>query len=171
MEIVTNALKDTLRINRIILWTDSSIVLSWIQSERTSDTWKTFVANRIEEIREITRKHSWRHIDGEENPADLISRGRSVNKIINCKQWWTGPTWITKPEIKWPTQKISIIQDDVTEQRKEIIILQLQTENKNDFFNIINTFSKLERLQRVTSYMFRAITLSKNRLKDELKAE
>lgn len=168
MIIIMNALQDTIKPDRIILWTDSLIVLSWIRSEKTTDTWKTFVANRTEEIRELTSKQSWRHIEGVENPADLLSRGLKADELVNCNQWWTGPTWITKPESEWPTESNLIAREHLPEQRKEIIILTVQFKCDNDFAEIINKFSKLVRLQRVTAYLFRGITPSKLRVKGEL---
>ena len=62
-----------LTINESYLWTDSSIVLTWIQGP--SNKWKTFVGNRVAIIQEETASASWRHVPSQSNPADLISRG------------------------------------------------------------------------------------------------
>jgi hypothetical protein len=60
-------------INKTILWTDSSIVLAWIQGN--SSKWKIFVGNRVATIQEFTADASWHHVSSASNPADLISRG------------------------------------------------------------------------------------------------
>ncbi|XP_075210186.1 uncharacterized protein LOC142317511 [Lycorma delicatula] len=60
-----------LTINKIYLWTDSTVVLSWISALPTK--WKTFVANRVSEIKDLTEGCVWGHVSTDENPADLHS--------------------------------------------------------------------------------------------------
>jgi hypothetical protein len=60
-----------LKIDRILLWTDSTIVLSWLAT--SASKWKTFVANRVAQIQELTAGCEWRHVASASNPADLIS--------------------------------------------------------------------------------------------------
>ena len=57
-------------------WTDSKIVLAYICSEHKR--FKVFVANRVSEIRRFTSVDQWRHINGDNNPADVVSRGCGV---------------------------------------------------------------------------------------------
>ena len=68
---IINALR--ISISATYMWTDSSIVLKWIQSP--SNRWKTFVANGVTFIHEETSSVIWRHVPTVYNPADLISRG------------------------------------------------------------------------------------------------
>jgi hypothetical protein len=60
-----------LKIARILLWTDSTIVLSWLATSATK--WKTFVANIVFQVQELTAGCEWRHIASTCNPADLVS--------------------------------------------------------------------------------------------------
>ncbi|XP_046737116.1 uncharacterized protein LOC124405893 [Diprion similis] len=62
-----------MHINQVYLWSDSTITLAWIKGEPCQ--WKTFVANRVAEIQELTDPDTWRHVKSEDNPADVISRG------------------------------------------------------------------------------------------------
>ena len=55
------------------VWTDSTIALFWIKGE--SGRWKTFVHNRVTQIRKVFSAEQIRHCPGLENPADLASRG------------------------------------------------------------------------------------------------
>ncbi|GFW70732.1 hypothetical protein TNCV_2922871 [Trichonephila clavipes] len=55
------------------------IVLSWIRKE--SYQLKTFVANRIATIQEMTSSEQWRYVATEDNPADFVSRGMD-SKIL-----------------------------------------------------------------------------------------
>jgi len=74
-----------LKIDRILLWTDSTIVLSWLAT--SANKWKTFVANRVSQIQELTTGREWRHVASTNNPADLISRGTNPETLKNCKLW------------------------------------------------------------------------------------
>lgn len=60
--------------NKTIFWSDSTIVLHWLKTP--PHLLKTYVANRVVEICELTDSHEWRHIKSEDNPADAISRGQ-----------------------------------------------------------------------------------------------
>ncbi|KRZ59301.1 hypothetical protein T02_15048 [Trichinella nativa] len=83
-------------IQRIIFWTDSQIVFSWIRSE--AKNWKPFVRNRVKLIQQLTEPKLWKYCSSENNPADLISRGTSVTKLKNCRLWWEGPPSLLNPE-------------------------------------------------------------------------
>ncbi|KAK9721104.1 hypothetical protein QE152_g21718 [Popillia japonica] len=84
-----NKVKDslTLPINKITYWTDSTIVLSWIRC--SSKTWKTFVANRISEIHELTNASDWNHVSTAENPADILELRTSMNILLKIAQQQT----------------------------------------------------------------------------------
>jgi hypothetical protein len=78
-------------INESYLWTDSSIVLTWIQGP--SNKWKTFVGNRVAIIQEETSSATWRHVPTLSNPADLISRGVEPTILSTSTLWWKGTTY------------------------------------------------------------------------------
>ncbi|GFS73202.1 uncharacterized protein TNCV_4571271 [Trichonephila clavipes] len=79
----------TLPIQQIMLWTDSNIVLAWIQ--RSAEQLKTFIGNRIKIIQRLTQNCQWNHVSSNENPADLISRGLNASDISSKQLWWRGP--------------------------------------------------------------------------------
>ncbi|XP_015118405.1 uncharacterized protein LOC107042049 [Diachasma alloeum] len=76
----------------VCLWTDSSVALSWIKSDPMK--FKQFVKNRVEGIQNLVPHARWRHVAGEDNPADLISRGVSAGKLAASQLWWSGPSWL-----------------------------------------------------------------------------
>lgn len=78
---------------RCHFWTDSTIVLAWIAG--SPNQWKTYVANRVSQIQDVTNFSQWRHVTTDCNPADLVSRGVSVNKLLNSQLWLLGPTWLS----------------------------------------------------------------------------
>ena len=80
-------------------WTDSEIVLEYIQNE--SRKFKVFVANRIEMIRDHTEIHQWYYIGTKDNPADYSSRGIDVANDQTVQKWFRGPSFLLKPETEW----------------------------------------------------------------------
>ncbi|GFV12282.1 integrase catalytic domain-containing protein [Trichonephila clavipes] len=80
---VIKALK--MNLSQVVLFSDSTIALSWIKTP--PHLLKTFVANRVAKIQELTVNFSWHHISSENNPADLVSRGLSVSDLTNSPLW------------------------------------------------------------------------------------
>ncbi|XP_062558009.1 uncharacterized protein LOC134222881 [Armigeres subalbatus] len=78
-----------LHFSSITLWSDSTIVLSWIQ--KSPATLQQFASNRVSEKQQLTKQYNWRYIPTNHNPADLISRGERPRKLIDQCVWWNGP--------------------------------------------------------------------------------
>ncbi|UYV76985.1 hypothetical protein LAZ67_14002708, partial [Cordylochernes scorpioides] len=100
-----NAIRNALGVDYpTYMWSDSSTAITWITR---AQTWNTFVKNRVTEIRNITDVKSWAHISGDENPADLPSRGCSAVRYLKT-EWWKGPHWLYEDQkrIDWPMAKI-----------------------------------------------------------------
>ena len=89
--------------NKVRLWTDSVVVLAWLKSPAAR--WRTFVANKVNHIQEITKVDDWNHINSKENPAGLVSRGVDGNVLRNSSLWWNGPTWLQREDTSWPRSK------------------------------------------------------------------
>jgi len=130
------------------LWTDSSIVLTWIQ--RPPNKWKTFVGNRVALIQEETAAATWRHVPSQTNPADLISRGTEPTTLSTSTLWWKGPQWLSQEPSSWPITEINSPTDNLEIRNVHIACLQPQDD-------ITQKFSKLNRLIRVTAYCRRLI--------------
>lgn len=135
------------KIRDIYLWTDSTIVLSWINMD--TRLLKTFVANRIAEVQRLTSCWKWNHVRSAENPADIISRGQSAHKLLSNTLWWNGPEWLK--DNKWPQQPDSYEKSTI--EIKSVVTLSTQ----NRKMTILTKYSKLLKLQRVLSYCMRFI--------------
>ena len=83
----------------VVLWTNSMTTLCWIKNERA---WKQYVGLRVDEIRRLTPKESWRHCPGEVIPADIPSRGLTAKELLICKTWWKGPKFLQDSLDEWP---------------------------------------------------------------------
>lgn len=89
------------------LWTDSTIVVHWLRRDPT--ICKPFVANRIIAIREASENGIWRHVQGINNPADLLTRGIDAELLSNSPLWWYGPPWLAGPIIDWPMSRVTTL--------------------------------------------------------------
>lgn len=70
--------------NQLRMWTDSMITLYWIRT--TAHKWEPFVENRLTEIQSLTNPETRSHINGKNNPADLPTRGQSVDNLIQSQE-------------------------------------------------------------------------------------
>ncbi|XP_048010442.1 uncharacterized protein LOC125244397 [Megalobrama amblycephala] len=82
------------------LWTDSTTVLEWLQSE--SCRFKVFVGTRVSEIQELTDQRSWRYVDSLNNPADDLTRGKTLLELTVPSRWSNGPSFLLQAPDKWP---------------------------------------------------------------------
>lgn len=135
------------RPGRLVHWCDSSVVLSWINSDSTK--LKMFVANRVCEIVELTDASSWRYVPTAMSPADLISRGVDAKHLISMDIWWSGPSYLRQVESKWPLLKECKVVD--------LPELKAFTSVVNN--NIINfdNFTSFDKLRNLIAYCRRFI--------------
>ena len=103
-------------------------MISWIKKE---DTWSVFVWNWIEEIRSLTPREVWRHVQGVTNPADLPSLGCSVPQLLESK-WWEGPAWLKLPPEEWPSGEQQPDEDVVVQKRRKGIVSSLLCKGDRD---------------------------------------
>ncbi|GFT93756.1 integrase catalytic domain-containing protein [Trichonephila clavipes] len=101
---------------RITFWSDSTTALWWIKEK---GSWSVFVENRVKEIRQLTRGHLWKHVPGNLNIADLLSRGCSPRQML-ISRWWEGPLWLRESPEYWPLGETPGDSEEVELERKKI---------------------------------------------------
>jgi hypothetical protein len=143
---VTRALNMT--IHESCLWTDSSIVLTWIQGP--PNKWKTFVGNRVTTIQEETASATWKHVPTQSNPADLISRGTDPTTLSNSTLWWNGPQWLSQEPSSWPATEFNAPTENLEIRKVHVALLRPPED-------LTERFSKLNKLIRVIAYCRRFI--------------
>lgn len=84
MNTVKKALEAQVTLNGTRYWLDSKMAICWIQNR---GEWKQFVRHRVNKILKLTFKEEWRHCLGEENSADIGSRGAMRSKLKDSKLW------------------------------------------------------------------------------------
>lgn len=106
----------TLKIQSITLWTGSLTVLTWMKSE--SCRFKVFVRTRVSAIQELTNPSSWRYVESANNPADDITRGKTLSEMVERSRWSQGPPFLWQSPSEWPTTPTLEVPDIPEELRK-----------------------------------------------------
>ncbi|XP_029347204.1 uncharacterized protein LOC100569539 [Acyrthosiphon pisum] len=152
-ELVSMVMRELKRIkihcnpSNVILWSDSSIVISWINSDKPL---KSYVSNRIAQILDLTQPSQWRHVPTTTNPADVISRGCSAESLLSNELWWNGPKWLSQTEDLWPSN--NVIHTDLPEVRIVRPVLVVSQPSECQFEE---RYSSWSRLNRITAYILR----------------
>ena len=126
-------------------WTDSRVVLGYISNE--ARRFHTFVANRVQAIRDHASPKQWRYVDTKDNPADDASRGLGANELIRSERWWNGPNFLWKPlpnETNFDPQ----VSPDDPEVRKVTVLASTSAEH-SDLIDDIKHFSDWFHAKRV----------------------
>ena len=149
---------DTMSLNS---WTDSSIALSWLSKPASSC--QTFIRNRISKIQSVLSFDKWNHVDSDENPADICSRGNSADKIANKSLWWHGPPLLSDKS-SLPHSPISPA-DILPVQTDETIIPTCQTSNLQSSLTFLefDRFNSFRKLVRVFCYILRFLNFMKTK--------
>lgn len=105
----------TLPVDDVVLWSDSTTVLTWLQSE--SCRYKVFVGTRAAEIQTLSDVKQWRYVDTRNNPADDLTRGKTLLELSRASRWRDGPAFLLSAPEMWPAHPTSQAEDD-TEVRK-----------------------------------------------------
>lgn len=130
-------------------WTDSTVVLAWLNSH--PNRWQTFIANRVSEILTTLDSHQWSHIRSKQNPADCASRGLKPSELVNDALWFNGPEVLHKKEV---------IYDRMKDQETNIEEIKVHIVNTDKLWE---RFSNLGKLVRVVAYCRRFMTWKKRK--------
>ncbi len=135
--------------------TDSTTVLKYI--ENTSRRFKTFVANRICTIRELTKPTQWRYVNTATNPADYASRGQSATKLMNNHSWIQGPSFLKESEDLWPEtpQQEEIKEDDMEVKRSVTTNLIHTAESTEPVNKLIQYYSSWYKLKKAVAWILK----------------
>ena len=175
---LVNKLKSLGIESHTLLWTDSMTTLCWIKNDRV---WKQYVGQRVDEIRRLTHRDSWRHCPGEINPADLPSRGLTAKELFTSNTWWNGPNFLHNSVNQWPemTQPAQTeeeeIQREAIKTEKDITHSMVNTGTSDSLYRGIDKIMDIERysnitkLLRVTAYVIRFADNLNKRVQNSVK--
>ena len=143
-----------LKVDGRYFWTDSMIVLGYIRNE--TRRFKTFVANRLAVIHDVTSPTDWRYVPSDKNPADIASRGLFPNEVGKLEQWVNGPDFIQKGKNDWPQNpQAEAILDSDSEIKQVHITQGTQVKPVNGLYDMIIRYSNWYALQRSVAWLLR----------------
>ena len=141
-------------------WTDSQVVLSYINSNLKR--FKTFVANRVQLIKENSDVSQWMYIESKFNPADDISHGLSASNQEKVKRWVTCPEFLWKDESSWVNsgdKETLEVNKDNPEVKKTATANINKVDDEETISQILNRFSSWYRILRVIAWVVRWIKI------------
>lgn len=144
-----------IKFDRICLWSDSTITLAWIKTP--SYQLKEFIASRVAEIQELTAGITWYHVKSQDNPADVISRGCSMNDLAYNINWWNGPEFLRSSTLMQYSKHVPDLSNVEILERKDsraVFSNQIQNDVIHDLIHRLSSYSKLI---RITKYVVRFI--------------
>lgn len=139
----------------VFTWTDSTAVLGWLQGD--TGRWKPFVANRVNQIKEIIPSQCWRYIKSAENPADCASRGISAEKLKEHSLWWNGPNFLPTFCANEVTEKVTYTTEEELKKSKQSCATTCH-KGDNVIKQLIDKHSNMTRLVRVLAWVLRITT-------------
>ncbi|KAH9636009.1 hypothetical protein HF086_005861 [Spodoptera exigua] len=117
---------------KIYTWTDSKVVLAWLQGE--PGRWKPFVANRVRQISNMLPTARWRYVKSGENPADCASRGLGIDQLKNHSLWWEGPSWLQSYDPDHETEQAVFTTDEEARINKKNLFNHISQQESDNFW-------------------------------------
>jgi len=174
---------------RTTYWSDSTITLAWIKGNKER---RTFVKNRVNDIKKKTDPDEWFHCPGEENPADLVSRGMTAEEFVSSDLFRFGSEWLRQPKDTWPGNweepseeildkaELEAEKKNKVPSRKKVTVCAAAvigqtgppppTVTSSVFISeLVPKFSRFYKLCRVTAFVFRYFTNIRKRIQKRKK--
>ena len=169
-------LKNLLDAEKVIVLSDSKVAIAQCirGSKFGAGTLKTFVANRVANIlNHINIDDIW-YINTSENPSDIATRPLSAREFTEKRDLWLyGPIWLRGDREGFPSQASKSCSEEVSERELELrrivhlperalvtTLTQTQSnteDQRHETQTLLNKYSNLLKIQRVTIYCFRFI--------------
>ena len=122
-------------------WTDSKVVLGYINNE--ARRFHTFVANRVELIRERTTPDQWKYVSTDENPADHASRGLSPAELP-ATRWFSGPEFLWERKLKFEDVSPELCTEDP--EVRAVVLAGTAVPNPRSLLERLSKFSSWTRM-------------------------
>ena len=104
----------------------------------------TYVANRVQEIRDVTKPSLWGYVESKENPADDASHGSEVKHLVNGSRWLNGPSFLWEAGALKPRPNKKFCASDVDPEVKKVVV------NKVCGYNLGKSARDIDRLNQVS---------------------
>ena len=144
LRIVRNAFSCSFPV--VKFWTDSCVVLDWIQRHNKL---KSFVAHRVNEITLHSDPLDWKYVPTKQNPADHGTRGLRPDEIP--AKWIEGPSFLNESAENWPKRPQTTCTAIVIDQKSVLFDTERFSTWSNLLKVVANVFRFVRRLRSPTS--------------------
>ena len=159
------------KVNNVFVAVDAQVVLSWLLTDLCNiKTKNKFTNNRLKDIQfkksEILTKYSisikFKYVSTSDNPADMMSRGLSLNKFKDkFKSWVSGPKWLNVSPVEFPTSELNCLSENNKSLVQAHVINKVNNFNNHDSIVSFDRFSSFNKLVKATSYVFKFVNLGR----------
>ena len=123
----------------------------------------------MNEIRKLLPVECWKHCPGQDNPANITSRGVSPADLMMEPSWLNHLNWLyeSQGDDELESQDPSVPEECLTEMKGTQDTHNLLSSESNSCNGIFNCeiCSSLRKLLRVTGYVFKFIQTLRSRIK------
>nr|CAI5858985.1 unnamed protein product [Callosobruchus analis] len=151
MKFVVETYKERICITQTIAFTDSEVVLRWLNTAFLKDI---FVGNRVAQIKENIPETEWRYVEGSSNLADCLSRGLTPRQLMTHSIWKSGPAWIKLPKNEWPTNRSNLR----ISMPSEVLIVSNQV-GTHPLLEMVERVSSWQKILRITVWVLRFLKI------------
>ena len=158
---VMEALTDEIQLDEIYCCSGSQVSLAWIRAHAKGKEFKTFVQNRLLEIRKNVAEEHWRYCKSKDNISDILTKDK---KAVDFGAWIYGPEFLYSLDLHQKAEPPDYEYDTpryFTDEIKEIKTSLHTTQNTDSTVgNIIDIkkYNDLSKLMRVTAFVIRYIS-------------
>ena len=152
----------TVTVDKVFMWTDSTIVLQWINS---TNKHPIFIANRVSENLENTSVDQWNHVATCDNPADAGTRGMSA-EVLQLSSWMRGPDFLRTKQFPFEPNtdvfdniKLGVVTKEQNDDSISSLAASVTKPPKEQSINLISfdKFNSYQKLLGVTAYVLRLL--------------
>lgn len=140
-------IRQALPFHEYYMWTDSTIVLGQIRSNKTK--LDSFTMHRLSEIHRLTDVARWQHVPGIFNPADIVSRGAYPSDLKNSTLWWKGPDFLLQGTAAWPIDPYSYMVEAF------IVAKKIDNPDPHPIEHILKSTNNFTKMKRILAYVLR----------------
>jgi hypothetical protein len=105
--------------SRALYFADSRNVLCWLRSPGRDC--ERVIARQAAEIREATDPNQWMYVKTGDNPANVLSRGEGIDRLMNNWLWARGPEFLLTKD--WPEHGIPADPNQALPHEKQLLRL------------------------------------------------
>lgn len=153
-------------------WSDSTTVLGYLKNDKAR--FQRYVANKVAFIRNFSLPEKWKYVPSANNPADLITRGATVERLKVSQLWRSGPDFLVEKNLEPFQPSYEIVTDEYNELKLDKSVLVTKSTDEDLIDRLMSSCSTWDGLRRrVASLLLLRDGLRKRRtnLKKEISLE